>query len=78
MTQITQDNLYFLLPSKVSLLAKMLDEDTGMGVVNSIRRIYKSNMYRRLEIEETKLWYPKKLTDNIDEWVLWVAEDLKR
>lgn len=57
MTQITQDNLYFLLPSKVSLLAKMLDEDTGMGVVNSIRRIYKSNMYRRLEIEETKLWH---------------------
>ena len=22
--------------------------------------------------------YPKRLTDNIDEWVLWVAEDLKR
>ena len=22
--------------------------------------------------------YPKKLTDNIDEWVLWVAKDLKR
>ena len=22
--------------------------------------------------------YPKRLTDNVDEWVLWVAEDLKR
>ena len=22
--------------------------------------------------------YPKQLTDNIDEWVLWVAKDLKR
>jgi len=22
--------------------------------------------------------YPKRLTDNIDEWVLWVAKDLKR
>lgn len=22
--------------------------------------------------------YPRKLTDNIDEWVLWVAKDLKR
>ena len=22
--------------------------------------------------------YPKKLTDNIDEWVLWVAKDLKK
>ena len=22
--------------------------------------------------------YPTKLTDNVDEWVLWVAEDLKK
>jgi len=22
--------------------------------------------------------YPKQLTDNIDEWVLWVAEDMKK
>lgn len=57
MKPITQDNLYFLLPSKVSLLAKMLSEDTGMGVVESIRYIYKSGMYRRLEKEDTKLWH---------------------
>ena len=37
MTQITQDNLHFLLPSKVSLLAEMLTEDTGMDIVEAIR-----------------------------------------
>jgi len=57
MTQITQDNLHFLLPSKVSLLAEMLTEDTGMGIVEAIRFIYKSKMYHRLEIEDTKLWH---------------------
>ena len=57
MTQITQANLHFLLPSKVSLLAEMLTEDTGMGIVEAIRYIYKSKMYRRLEIEDTKLWH---------------------
>lgn len=69
MIQITQDNLYFLLPSKVSLLAKMLDEDTGMGVVDSIRQIYRSKMYSRLEIEATKRWHagPVALYEELQE-----------
>ena len=57
MTAITQDNLYLLLPSKVSWLAEMLSEDTGVGIVEAIRQIYRSEMYKRLEIEETKLWH---------------------
>ena len=57
MTNITQDNLYLLLPSKVSSLAGMLSEDTGAGVVEAIRRIYNSELYHKLEIEETKLWH---------------------
>lgn len=57
MTNITQDNLYLLLPSKVSWLVGMLDEDTGIGVVEAIRRIYSSALYQKLEIEETKLWH---------------------
>lgn len=52
---ITQDNLYLLLPSKVSWLAEMLSEDMGVGIVEAIRQIYQSEMYKRLEIEETKL-----------------------
>ena len=42
MTEITQDNLYLLLPSKVSWLAEMLSEDTGVGIVEAIRQIYRS------------------------------------
>lgn len=57
MTDITQNNLYLLLPSKVSLMAEMLSEDSGAGVVDAIRRIYNSDLYRKLETEETKLWH---------------------
>ena len=57
MSTITQDNLYLLLPSKVSWLAEMLVEDTGIGIVEAIRQIYHSEMYRKLEIEQTKLWH---------------------
>jgi len=57
MTEITQDNLYLLLPSKVSWIAGMLSEDTGTGVVEAIRRIYNSELYRKLEVEDTKLWH---------------------
>jgi hypothetical protein len=57
MTNITQDNLYLLLPSKVSRIAGMLSEDTGTGVVEAIRRIYNSELYRKLEVEDTKLWH---------------------
>ena len=57
MTDITQDNLYLLLPSKVSWLAGMLSEDTGASVVEAVRRIYYSDLYRKLEVENTKLWH---------------------
>ena len=35
---ITQDNLYLLLPSKVSLMAKMLCDDTGISIVEATKR----------------------------------------
>jgi hypothetical protein len=57
MTDITQDNLYLLLPSKVSWMAGMLSDDTGASAVEAIRRIYNSDLYRKLEVENTKLWH---------------------
>ena len=57
MTDITQDNLYLLLPSKVSWIAGMLSEDTGASVVDALRRVYNSELYRKLEVEDTKLWH---------------------
>ena len=57
MMEVTQDNLYLLLPSKVSWLAEMLSEDKNLSVVDAIRKIYSSDLYRRLEIEKNKLWH---------------------
>ncbi len=54
---ITQDNLYLLLPSKVSLMTEMLCDDTGMSIVDAMKRIYSSNTYRQLEHKDTKLWH---------------------
>ena len=47
---ITQDNLYLLLPSKVSLLAELFCDDTGMSIVDAMKRIYASSTYRQLEL----------------------------
>ncbi|MBO7447781.1 hypothetical protein J6U78_05565 [bacterium] len=57
MTDITQDNLYLLLPSKVGRLATMLSDMQGIDVLEAMRRIYHSEMYRKLEIEKTKTWH---------------------
>ena len=57
MRSVTQDNLYLLLPSKVSWVADMLCADEHISVVEAMRKIYASGMYKQLEIERTKLWH---------------------
>lgn len=54
---INQNNLYFLLPSKVAWLADMLSEDRDISVVEAVRQIYLSDTYKRLEDESTKMWH---------------------
>lgn len=53
---VTQDNLYFFLPSKVSWVAEMLSEEKNISISDAIREIYASDTYRQLEREDTKLW----------------------
>ena len=55
--EITQDNLYLLLPSKVSWLATMLAEDKKISIIDAIKQIYKSNLYKKLQDESTKKWH---------------------
>lgn len=55
--EINQENLYLLLPSKVCWLASMLVEDKGMSIIDAIKRIYASNLYKRLQVESTKTWH---------------------
>lgn len=54
---ITQQNLYLLLPSKMSWLAMMLSEDKGISIVEAIKTLYTSSFYARLADESTKLWH---------------------
>ena len=54
---ITQDNLYLILPSKVSRMAEMLAEDSGKSIVQAVKEIYHSDVYKCLEQESTKQWH---------------------
>ena len=55
--EIDQSNLYLLLPSKVSLLAGMIQKYEHLGLIDAIREIYMSKAYKQLEDESTKMWH---------------------
>ena len=57
MSEITQNNLYLILPIKVSRVADMLCADEHISTIEAIRRIYTSAMYKQLEQEHTKRWH---------------------
>lgn len=68
-TKITSKNLYLLLPFKVTQLAKLYAKEFNTSVLDAIRSIYRSNTYKELEREETKLWHlgPVALLEYITE-----------
>lgn len=55
--EIDQNNLYLLLPSKVSRLASMIQKHENLRIVDAIREVYLSDTYRKLEDESTKMWH---------------------
>lgn len=55
--KITNENLYLILPGKVSRMVIMYAEDFGLSITEALKRIYKSATYSELEKEETKLWH---------------------
>ena len=57
MTEVTQNNLHLLLHSKVSWLADMLCAEKQISVIEAMRLIYSSDMYKQLEQESTKRWH---------------------
>lgn len=56
MFQINQDNLRLLLPGKVSWLVEYLHDDYGLTLKESLNRIYRSKLYKKLATESTKYW----------------------
>ena len=68
-TNITSENLYLILPFKVSQLALLYARKFNVTVMEAIKAIYRSNTYKELEREETKLWHlgPVALLEQISE-----------
>lgn len=54
---ITPDKLYLILPFKVSQLAVLMADKFGISTKETLLSIYRSNTYRQLENEKTKLWF---------------------
>lgn len=55
--EITQENLYLLLPSKVSCIANIIQEKENKQILDAVKEVYLSDTYHKLEIESTKLWH---------------------
>jgi hypothetical protein len=64
---IDAESLHLILPFKVSQLAILYANKFGVSTTEAVRQIYKSNTYKQLEAEETKLWHlgPVGLLDTI-------------
>lgn len=54
---VTQKNLHLFLPSKVSRMVDIVSETEDISVVAAIKKVYRSETYRRLENENTKFWH---------------------
>jgi len=55
--KITQENLPLILLSKVQGVARIYAEEHNCSILEGARLFAESDVYRRLEIEETKLWW---------------------
>ena len=57
MTEITQSNLYLLLPFKIGWLASWLSEDEKISLPEAVKRIYRSQLYKKLSTASTQYWH---------------------
>lgn len=54
---LTQSNLYLILPGKVLAVAEMYARHHNVSVLDAMRLVYSSAMYKELEQESTKRWH---------------------
>ena len=55
--EITDKNLYLLLPGKVSHLVQIYVQEHYVSLIKALCNFYKSDTYKSLSDETTKLWY---------------------
>lgn len=54
---ITNENLYLLLPGKVSRVAQIYAHEHHVTLIEALCCFYYSDTYKRLADESTKLWH---------------------
>ncbi|MCQ2215890.1 MAG: hypothetical protein MJZ31_08240 [Bacteroidales bacterium] len=67
--EITQENLYLLLPGKVTDTSVILAREKNEGILEAMLEFYHSETYKKLEKEETKMWHygPVALSEEFEE-----------
>lgn len=54
---ITQSNLYLLIPGKVAGVARIYAEENGVTILDAMKKFYATPLYLQLCDEATKLWH---------------------
>ena len=64
---ITQANIRSILPGKIANVAVLLSERKGVSRMDALRMFYFSDVYTKLEREETKYWWlsPEQLVRQV-------------
>lgn len=55
--EITDKNLYLLLPGKVSMLVQFYVREHHVTLVEALKLFYNSDTYRKLADETSKMWH---------------------
>lgn len=55
--EITQENLYLILPCKVSRVTQIYAHEHHVTIIETMRRFYRSETYKLLADESTKYWH---------------------
>jgi len=55
--EITNRNLYLLLPGKVSAIVGRYVDENSVNMLDGLRKFYNSTTYKDLEREQTKIWH---------------------
>lgn len=56
--KVTQDNLYLILPGKVTQIAvRLIELGIAQDIDSALKIIYSSPVYKKMEKENTKYWW---------------------
>ena len=55
--EITDKNMFLLLPGKVSAVVGRYVDENNVNLFDGLRKFYNSTTYKNLEREQTKMWH---------------------